>query len=105
MSEEKHEFKAEIQKLLDILSKSLYTHKEIFLRELVSNSADALKKIHFISLKDKNIVDPEADLKIEIVADEENNTITIKDSGVGMTKNELIENLGTIAAFHLLILS
>ncbi|MFB6088735.1 MAG: ATP-binding protein, partial [Candidatus Aenigmatarchaeota archaeon] len=95
---QEYEFKAEIQKLLDILSKSLYTHKEVFLRELISNSTDALKKIHFISLKDKNIVDPDAELRIDIFLDEEEGTITIKDTGVGMTQEELIENLGTIAS-------
>jgi len=97
MSEAKYEFKAEIQKLLDILSRSLYQHSEIFLRELISNSVDALKKIHFISLTEKDIQNPDLPLKIEIILDPNENTLTVKDTGVGMTKEELIENLGTIA--------
>ncbi|MHA1147388.1 MAG: molecular chaperone HtpG [Promethearchaeota archaeon] len=97
MSENKHEFKAEIKKLLDILSKSLYQHKEIFLRELISNSVDALKKIHFISLTEKDIQDPDVPLKVEITFDEKAKTFSVKDTGLGMTKEELINNLGTIA--------
>ena len=96
-TEKKYEFKAEIKKLLDILSKSLYKHKEIFLRELVSNSTDAMKKLHFISLKDKNINDPDAELKIEIIGNAKENTLIIRDAGIGMTKQDLIDNLGTIA--------
>ncbi|MBN1217080.1 MAG: molecular chaperone HtpG [Candidatus Lokiarchaeota archaeon] len=97
MSKNKYEFKAEIKKLLDILSKSLYQHKEVFLRELISNSVDALKKIHFLSLTDKNIEDIEDNLKIEIIIDSDSKTITVKDTGIGMNKEELINNLGTIA--------
>ncbi len=97
MSENKYEFKAEIKKLLDILSKSLYQHKEVFLRELISNSVDALKKVHFISLTDKDIQDFNEELKIEIITDSINNTITVRDTGIGMNKDELISNLGTIA--------
>ncbi|MFX1236869.1 MAG: molecular chaperone HtpG [Promethearchaeota archaeon] len=97
MTGNKYEFKAEIKKLLDILSKSLYQHKEVFLRELISNSVDALKKIHFISLTEKDIENPEEELKIEIVIDSKDNTLIIRDTGVGMTKDELINNLGIIA--------
>ncbi|MFX1274724.1 MAG: molecular chaperone HtpG [Promethearchaeota archaeon] len=97
MTGNKYEFKAEIKKLLDILSKSLYQHREVFLRELISNSVDALKKIHFISLTEKNIEGPNEELKIEIVLNPEENTLTVKDTGIGMSKDELITNLGTIA--------
>ncbi len=97
MTGNKYQFKAEIKKLLDILSKSLYQHKEVFLRELVSNSVDALKKIHFISLTDKNIESPNEDLKVEIVLNPEEKTLLVRDTGVGMTKDELINNLGIIA--------
>ncbi len=97
MTKEEYSFKAEIKKLLDILSKSLYQHKEIFVRELISNSVDALQKIHFISLTDKEIQDPDLEHKITISFDPEINTITISDTGVGMTKDELISSLGTIA--------
>ncbi|MFW9988286.1 MAG: molecular chaperone HtpG [Candidatus Odinarchaeota archaeon] len=97
MNETKYEFKAEIKKLLDILSRSLYQHNEIFLRELISNSVDALKKIHFISLTEKDIQDPDAPLKIEVVLNSIENKLIVKDTGVGMNKEELIENLGTIA--------
>lgn len=95
--ENKHEFKAEIKKLLDILSKSLYQHKEIFLRELISNSSDALKKIQFIGLQNKEIESPDLDYEIEIILDQEKNTLTVHDSGIGMNKEDLITNLGTIA--------
>jgi HSP90 family molecular chaperone len=91
-----YEFRAEIKKLLDILSKSLYQNKEVFLRELVSNSSDALSKIRFIQLTNKEVED--LPLEIEICFDAKEKTVTVKDTGVGMTKQELIDNLGTIAA-------
>ncbi|MBD3255970.1 MAG: molecular chaperone HtpG, partial [Candidatus Lokiarchaeota archaeon] len=92
-----YDFRAEIKKLLDILSKSLYKHKEIFIRELISNSVDALKKIQFILLTDRDVEAPDAELKIEIFFNSEENTLTIRDTGVGMAKEELINDLGTIA--------
>ncbi len=95
--QKEYEFQAEIKKLLNILSKSLYTHKEIFLRELISNSVDALKKIKFILLTNRDVVDPDAELKIEIVFNPEEKTLTIQDTGIGMVKKELINDLGTIA--------
>jgi molecular chaperone HtpG len=94
---EKFEFKAEIKKLLNILSKSLYQHKEIFLRELISNSSDAMKKIHFITLSDRNVEDPDLALEINITVDPKTKTMIVSDTGVGMTKEELVNNLGTIA--------
>lgn len=97
-SENKYEFKAEIKKLLRILSQSLYQHREIFLRELISNSSDALKKMHFISLQNKDVQDPDLELFIEIFIDSKERTLTISDTGLGMTKDELINNLGIIAS-------
>jgi len=97
MSEEKHEFKAEIQQLLNILVHSLYTERDIFLRELVSNAADALNRIKFEMLTNRNVLDPDAELAIHLTADEKAKTIAVSDSGIGMTRQELIANLGTIA--------
>jgi len=97
MSEQEYEFQAEIRKLLDILSKSLYKHKEIFLRELISNAVDALKKIDFILLTNRDIEDPDEEKRIEIYFNPEENTLTLRDYGVGMAKEELINDLGTIA--------
>ena len=94
---ETYEFQAEIKKLLNILSKSLYQHKEVFLRELISNSVDALKKIHFIQLTNRDIEDPEVELKIEVWIDSEAKTLIVKDTGIGMVKDDLINDLGTIA--------
>ncbi|PWU05577.1 MAG: molecular chaperone HtpG [Verrucomicrobia bacterium] len=94
---EKHEFQAEVKQLLNIVIHSLYTDKEIFVRELVANASDALEKLRHLQLTEKNIYEDFLPLEITINADEEGNTITIQDHGIGMTNNELIENLGTIA--------
>ncbi|MCP4849245.1 MAG: molecular chaperone HtpG [Verrucomicrobiaceae bacterium] len=96
-SEDKHEFQAEVQQLLDIVINSLYTDKEIFVRELVSNAVDALEKLRHLKLTEKTVADPDLDLEINITTDETANTITIADYGTGMTREELIGNLGTIA--------
>ena len=93
----KQEFQAEVQQLLDIVINSLYTDKEIFIRELVSNAADALEKVKYTELTGNKINDPDLELQINITTDEEKKTITISDHGIGMDQNELIENLGTIA--------
>jgi molecular chaperone HtpG len=88
-----------MQKLLDILVHSLYTEREIFLRELLSNSADALSKVQFLALTSADqLLNPDASLQIELSFDEDQQTITIEDTGCGMTREELIENLGTIAS-------
>ena len=96
-SQEKHEFQADVSRVLDILINSLYTKKEIFLREAISNAADALDKIRFLSIKKPEVLDTEKSLEIKIQTDPEATTITITDTGVGMTKTDLINNLGTIA--------
>mmetsp|Transcript_17265 Transcript_17265/g.33913 ORF Transcript_17265/g.33913 Transcript_17265/m.33913 type:complete len:704 (-) Transcript_17265:124-2235(-) len=97
-SGEKHEFKAETSKLLDIVTNSIYTEKEIFLRELVSNAADALEKLrHLQASGDEKVQVSDGELRIELTTDKDAGTLTIRDNGVGMTKEEMLENLGTIA--------
>lgn len=91
------EFRAEIQQLLNILIHSLYSNQEIFLRELLSNASDALNRIKFEMLTDHNVLDPDAELGIWIETDEENKTLTIRDTGIGMTEEEIVQGLGTIA--------
>ena len=91
-----YQFKAEVKQVLDIVVNSLYTDKEIFVRELVSNASDASEKLRFKKLSDKEDID-ESSLKISITVDKDANTFAIEDFGVGMTNSELLENLGTIA--------
>src|SRR5450432_4114205 len=91
------EFQAEIKQLLDIVIHSLYTEKEIFVRELVSNASDALEKLRHLQLTEKEIFDDKLELEITVTTDDKAKTITIQDFGVGMTRDELVENLGTIA--------
>ncbi|WP_304131020.1 molecular chaperone HtpG [Ignavibacterium album] len=93
----KYEFKAEVKKLLDILVHSLYSSREIFLRELISNASDALDKVRFEITKGTEVVDKDLPLEIRIDFDDKNNTITIADTGIGMNFDELITNIGTIA--------
>lgn len=93
----KYEFKAEIKQLLDILVHSLYTSREIFLRELISNSSDALDKLRFESTRGAELADADLPLEIKIAFDEKENTLTITDTGIGMTEAELVSNIGTIA--------
>jgi molecular chaperone HtpG len=93
----KFEFKAETKKLLDILVHSLYTSKDIFLRELISNSSDALDKLRFESNKGTDIADNDLPLEIKIGFDDKKNVVTITDTGIGMTRDEMIANIGTIA--------
>ncbi len=91
------EYKAEMKQLLDLIVHSLYTHPEIYLRELISNASDALSKARFNALTDQEMLDKEADLAIRISIDPAEMTFVIEDSGVGMTEEELIANLGTVA--------
>ncbi|OPX87621.1 molecular chaperone HtpG [Pelotomaculum sp. PtaB.Bin117] len=94
---ETREFQAEVKQILDIVVNSLYTDREIFLRELISNAADALEKFRYENLTNKNVKDGELPLEITIELDDKEHTLTITDTGIGMTREELIENLGTIA--------
>ena len=93
----KKQFKAESKKLLDLMINSIYTNKEIFLRELISNASDAIDKLYYESLTNKNIKVKKKDLEIRLIPDKDNRTLTIIDNGIGMTEVELENNLGTIA--------
>jgi molecular chaperone HtpG len=93
----KKQFKSESKRLLNLMINSIYTHKEIFLRELISNANDAIDKSYFMSLKDKNIVFNKDDFYIRITPNEEERTLTVSDTGIGMSKDELDSNLGIIA--------
>jgi len=92
-----YKFKAEINQLLDILVHSLYTNREIFLRELISNASDALDKLRFEVTRGTEVVDPDLPLEISITLDKDKNILTISDTGIGMTQDEIITNIGTIA--------
>ena len=93
----KKKFKSESKRLLDLMINSIYTNKDIFLRELISNASDALDKLYYRSLTDKKVKVDRDDLKIEILFDSDNRTLTVRDNGCGMSKEELEDNLGTIA--------
>ena len=93
----KRKFKAESQRLLDLMINSIYTHKEIFLRELISNASDAIDKIYYTALSDENISFNKEDFYISIEADKEDRKLVISDTGIGMTQKELEDNLGIIA--------
>ena len=93
----KKEFKAESKRLLELMINSIYTHKEIFLREIISNASDAIDKLAYIALTDDKVGMNRSDFKIVVVPDKENRTLTVSDNGIGMTKEELENNLGTIA--------
>jgi len=92
----KHDFQAETRKILHIVAQSLYTDREVFIRELISNASDACEKVRHLQVTGKPIADADKDLEIQIYADEATNTLVIQDSGIGMSKEELIQNLGKI---------
>ncbi len=94
---EKHAFQAEVNQVLSLVVNSLYTHKEVFLRELVSNASDALDQLSFRALTDADLLGDDKDFGIELIPDEDANTLTIRDNGAGMSHDELVQNLGTIA--------
>ena len=94
---QKMEFKTELKQLLDLIIHSLYTKKEIFLRELISNAADAIDKVRFEALSDPNLLEGNSDWKIKLVADAAAGTLTVSDNGIGMSRETIVEHLGTIA--------
>ena len=96
-SPESFTFKAETKQLLNILIHSLYKDREVFLRELISNASDALNRIRFEMLTNHDVLDPDVDLKINISINKDDRMLTLTDTGIGMTHDEIIENLGTIA--------
>jgi len=96
-SAEKHVFQAEVNRMMKLIINSLYRNKEVYLRELISNASDALDKIRLLSLTDKTVLDSTEELSIKIKADKDNKVLHITDTGIGMTKQDLINNLGTIA--------
>ncbi len=96
-STETRAFEAEVAEVLHLVTHSLYSHKEIFLRELISNASDACDKLRFAALSDPSLTAEDSELRIEIVADKDARTLTVRDNGIGMTRDEVIENIGTIA--------
>lgn len=94
---ETKQFQTETKKLLDMMIHSIYTHKEIFLRELISNASDAIDKLKFNAVTDTDILGSDTEFKIEIIPNKEARTITIRDNGIGMTRDEVVANIGTIA--------
>ena len=94
---EKHTFQAEVNEVLSLVVNSLYSHREVFMRELISNSADALDQLNFRALTEHELLGDDKELRVELIRDEAAGTLTIRDNGVGMTRDELIDNLGTIA--------
>ncbi len=97
MAKETREFQAETKQLLDLMINSIYTNKEIFLRELISNASDAIDKVHFESLTNHDLLEGDEEYEIFLVPDKESHTLTISDNGIGMNREEVIENIGTIA--------
>ena len=93
----KKQFKAESKRLMDLMVNSIYTHKEIFLREIISNASDAIDKLAYLSLTDDTVKVKRGDMRIIVTPDKDTRTLTVSDNGVGMTAQELEQNLGTIA--------
>ncbi|MGM0404073.1 MAG: ATP-binding protein, partial [Thermodesulfobacteriota bacterium] len=91
------EFQTEVKQLLNIIVNSLYSNREIFLRELISNASDAIDKLNFEAQTNPDILGDDTAFKIKLIPDKENNTLTVSDNGMGMTRDEVKENLGTIA--------
>ena len=97
MTEEKLQFQAEVSRLLDIVAHSLYSEKEIFLRELISNASDACDRLRYAALTEPHLIGEDPDLKVVVSIDRKAGTVTVADNGIGMNREDLVENLGTIA--------
>src|SRR5205085_1227163 len=97
MSSEKLQFKTELKQLLHLIIHSLYSHKDIFLRELISNASDAIDTVRFQSLTHPEVIEGDNDWKIKLIPDEQAGTLTVSDNGIGMSSDSVAENLGTIA--------
>ena len=97
MAKETHQFQTEVQQLLELMIHSLYSHKDVFLRELISNASDALDRLRFEALTKPELLVEGSELQIRLEADAEARTLTIHDNGIGMSRKELIDNIGTIA--------
>ena len=97
MNKEQRSFQAETKQLLDLMIHSIYTHREIFLRELISNASDAIDKVKFKSLTDSALLEGDSEFGIEISFDKDKRTLSIKDNGIGMSYEEVTEHIGTIA--------
>src|SRR5947199_622148 len=97
MSTETLQFKTELKQVLDIIIHSLYSHKDIFLRELISNASDAIDTLRFQSLTRPELLDGDSQWKIKVIPDEDKATLTVSDNGIGMSREDVVENLGTIA--------
>ena len=95
MAKETFEFQAETKQLLNLMIHSIYTNHEIFLRELISNASDAIDKLHYESLTNKEMLEGNEDYEIYLIPDKDSHTLTISDNGIGMTREEVIENIGT----------
>src|SRR5207244_5855452 len=93
---ERLEFKTELKQLLDLIIHSLYTKKEIFLRELISNAADAIDKVRFESLTKQELVEGDSNWKITLIPDEQAGTLTVRDNGIGMSRDQIVDQLSTI---------
>src|SRR5438309_9130068 len=91
------QFKTELKQLLHLIIHSLYSHKDIFLRELISNASDAIDRVRFQSLTQPDLLEANADWKIKLIPDEKAGTLTISDNGIGMSRDTIVEHLGTIA--------
>ena len=96
-TKETHGFQTEVRKLLDLMVHSLYSNKEIFLRELISNASDAADKLRFEALSDDGLYEGDGELKVRVSFDPDARTVTVRDNGIGMTREEIASNLGTIA--------
>jgi len=97
MNKETLGFQAEVTQLLDLMIHSLYSNKEIFLRELISNASDAIDRLRFAALSDESLNEDDTDLKIRVGYDKDTRTITVSDNGIGMSRDEVVEHIGTIA--------